>query len=271
MKKLLVTLLLLTTVQLCNAQQVLKQVMTLKMPGELGSRSAAVVWHPTQKKYYTAFCGNETFPFAIFDSKGVLLNKAATTNYDIRGMWYNTKSKNLEFNCFDSVGIGHYELDKAGFKVSEVLDKERFDQPTPHSVGVFIPKDNQLMFINNDFDVSTFDATTYEAVPSKYGFLIGQKKALAKDAVMLSDEERYALYDARNNTQILYTGLPNGEFAVLNIELKVIELYNAKTGLISKTLKLPSTITLETGFCFSYANGIWWIFSIGNRQWVGYK
>jgi hypothetical protein len=58
---------------LMNAQLVktLKKTIELQMPKTLddsmpGTRGAAVVWHPVQKKYYAAFAGNQGYPIGCF-------------------------------------------------------------------------------------------------------------------------------------------------------------------------------------------------------------
>src|SRR5258706_8069777 len=107
MKKIFFTLLLMLPF-LLNAQLVktLKKTIELKMPGKVyvsvntgndsmpGTRGAAVIWHPVQKKYYAAFAGNWDYPLAVFNSTGQILSgEELTTKEDLRGLWYNPKLK----------------------------------------------------------------------------------------------------------------------------------------------------------------------------------
>src|SRR5262245_4426823 len=78
-------------------QTTLKKVLELKMPKEGGANGASVAWHPVQKKYYAAMAGNTTYPLAVFDINGKRLSADdQTTMFDVRGLWYNSRSKKLQ-------------------------------------------------------------------------------------------------------------------------------------------------------------------------------
>jgi hypothetical protein len=70
---------------------------------------------------------------------------------------------------------------------------------------------------------------------------------------------------------LIFTGFPKAEFGLLNTNLKQVELYNRKTGLMTQKLKLPEAIELWKAFNFTYTNGIYWSFNQDTRIWTGYK
>jgi hypothetical protein len=43
------------------------------------------------------------------------------------------------------------------------------------------------------------------------------------------------------------------------------------TGFLTTQLPLPKDAVTEGAFNFAYANGIYWLFNIAERKWVGYK
>ena len=142
MKK-IILLLIATGPLLLNAQLVktLKKSIELKMPGIVyltkgdgeekkagedslpGTRGAAVIWHPVQKKYYAAFAGNETFPLAVFDVAGKRLSgEDLTCLIDIRGLWYNPKLKKICGNGYSEIGWFSYKLDAKGIPTESEID-----------------------------------------------------------------------------------------------------------------------------------------------------
>jgi hypothetical protein len=50
-----------------------------------------------------------------------------------------------------------------------------------------------------------------------------------------------------------------------------IEFYDIKNGYLTSRVALPETASGEMSFNFAYANGIYWLFNIELRKWVGYK
>jgi len=74
-----------------------------------------------------------------------------------------------------------------------------------------------------------------------------------------------------NHTSLIYTGIKGQELGFLNIAENQIELYDIQTGFMTKVVPLPESATIETTFNFAYANGIYWLFDMENRRWIGYK
>lgn len=251
------------------AQKQLSKQLSLYIPGENGSNSGAVAWHPKFKRYYTSMIGNATYPMAIFSDKGHLIDGNFEAGADLRGLWYNANSKQIEYNCYDDGGVGHYILNATGEIINRETDKEGMFQPTDQSVGTYNDKDKLYLFPDNKFVVYSYKTIGGEIEGRTTLYLNCSSK---KQADELSDQDMEDRQDERN-TSILYTGIKDSEYAVLNADMKVIELYSAKTGLMTDKKRLPESFStpLYYGFNFSYANGYWWFFNKDNRTWEGYK
>jgi hypothetical protein len=252
-----------------QAQKVLKQVISLQMPEGGGSNSAAVAWHPITKKYYSSMAGNSSYPMGVFDDKGKLLQDDMLADYDFRGIWYNPISKLLQFNTYDSNGVGHIELEKNGTIKSKIIDFEGMYQPDGQSVGFYYPPGNNVIYFNPSHYIEKYDSRTFKALGTLTYLYVGCKNK--KESDELTDTESMEKWDDRNPC-VQYTNIPKAELAVLNITDHTIELYDKKTGFLSKVnYTIPESIKLESNFNFSYTNGIWWFFQKEKRQWVGCK
>jgi hypothetical protein len=273
MKKIiLVTLIFLSSANLLQAQlkESLKKVMELKMPKTVddempGTRGASVVWHPVQKKYYAVFAGNAGFPLAVFDATGKRISDAdLTAMKDTRGLWYNPATKKINGNGYAKTGWFTYVLNKIGIPDSAKTIFEGLNQPDSQCVGAFHPVRKEVMFLYNGI-VSLYalaDGSTSASVQINWG----RKKAEGKP-----EDEITETPPDYNNSTVIYTGIKNAELGFLNKEKNKIELYDFMTGFLTTQLPLPKDAVTEGAFNFAYTNGIYWLFNIAERKWVGYK
>ena len=249
-------------------KKVLKKVMEITMPGvqgDDGSNCASVVFHPVSKKYYIPMVGNAIYPFAIFDSKGKLLSQANAGN-DLRGLWYNPKTKKIEGNCYYKGGWVKYTVDAKGeipidfeTRTFESIFLDTMIQPENQSVGVFNAKENIVYFL-------------YQTGVVIYNMKGEQQKTIE---LKKSKSDTAILYDSKNTTynisEIIYTSIPKAEIGLLNTEDKKIEFYNKATGIYTTEWILPEDAAVQKNFNFAYANGMVWLFDKENRKWVAYK
>lgn len=263
---------LVLTAFVLNAQpaQTLKYVMELKMPKTVdddmpGTRGASVVWNPINKKYYASFAGNMGYPMAVFDIKGTRLStEDLTTMMDTRGIWYNPVSKQLCGNGYAETGWFAYKLDTKGIPTDAESTFEGMYQPGEQSVGTYNPLTKQVLFLSlSQVYMYDKDAELKDSVAIHWG----RKKADGPAA----DEDIYSMHEDYNSTSVVYTGIKGQELGFLNVIENQVELYDIKTGYRTKILNLPDTAVAETMFNFAYANGIYWLFNIEMREWVGYK
>jgi hypothetical protein len=256
--------------QLVQGNKKLKQALVLNMPltrddESPGTRGASVVWHPIQKKYYASFAGNSLFPMGVFDVMGKRLSPdTLKTQIDTRGLWYNPATNQINGNGYNDFGWFSYKLNGKGIPVSVNVFMEGMNQPTEQSVGAFHPGRKEIMFLNEG-KVSLYslqDATTDQFIEINWGRMKQDGKA---DTTTTETPANY------NYATVIYTGMPNRELGFLNKDERQIELYDFLSGFLTTKLKLPDDAPVESAFNFAYANGIYWLFDIENRKWIGYK
>jgi hypothetical protein len=235
-----------------------------------GTRGAGVCWNPVTKMYYAAFCGNAGFPMAVFTPAGKRVSKDdLTTMEDIRGIWFDPSINKIMANGYREIGWINYELDKAGIPTSNYYKFLGMNQPTEQCVGSYDNKLKQVFFLSGSKVIrySTETATSSPVAVDSVQIHWGRKKIDGAG----EDEDAYASNENYNYTNVIATNIPGSEIAVLNTNLYQVELYNIKDGFLRQTLKLPETAKAEPSFNFAYSNGIWWLFDMEKRTWVGCK
>lgn len=256
MKQLIFSIILLLGMSACgnklgsSAGGSLKEKIVLQMPDGNGSNGASVAFHPKFKYYYAAFAGNATFPLAVFDLKGKSIFDEAETLADMRGIWYNPKTNSLECNTFSDGGIFKMVLDKKGLPT--MIDElfEGVNQPDEQSVGTYDPSTNKVYFFSvDDQVVYTYDRQNFEYESDK------SLSGISADSEL-------------NNT-VIFTGIPQKEWGILDLNTHTILLFDKKTGKKTGSWKLPKETPLEAFFNFSYSNNIVWIFDKTYRKWIG--
>jgi len=248
--------------------QTLKQVIELKMPKTAdddmpGTRGASITWHPGQKKYYAVFAGNIGYPLAVFDEKGKRLSSDdLTAMLDTRGLWYDPVTKLVSGNGYDDNGWFTYKLDAKGIPTDYDVTYEDMNQPHPQCVGAYNPTAKKVLFLYDGMVyIYNSDAVLQDSLTINWGM----KKTDDPQGGAAADIEDY------NYTALIYTGVKGQELGFLNKLENQIELYDIQNGFLSKTLLLPETATTELSFNFAYTNGIYWLFDMKNRKWIGYK
>ncbi len=245
----------------------LKEVMTLKVSRPGGANGANVAWHPVQKKYYAAMAGNVEYAMDIFDVKGTIAEKTdVETMFDVRGLWYNPKTKALQTNGYNDFGWAEYRLDERGYPYKASKLSIVASQPAVQSVGAFDPAGNTVYF----FDFATLNL---EGHPMKSDAGVSTKKlhlrAMSeKDLPAISEDD---IKDDYNENAIVFTGIKQAEIGLLNATGKQIELYDRSTGYMKQVLQLPADAPAEHSLNFSHSNGIYWLFNKVTRVWHGYK
>lgn len=272
MRKAIFLPLLVLCVSISNAQpkQALKKITELKMPRTEdddmpGTRGASVAWHPLQKKYYAVFAGNMGYPLAVFDAKfNRLSNDDLDAMVDTRGLWYDPVTQTIAGNGYSEGGWFTYKLDKDGIPTDYNETHEGMNQPDVQSVGAYNSTARQVLFLHNSQVYKyTRDAELADSMIIHWG----RKKA---DGPADGEDPFYQNEDYNTST-VVYTGIKGQELGFLNVTNNAVELYDIQNGYLTKVLTLPETASPEHSFNFAYANGIYWLFNIELRKWIGYK
>ncbi len=267
----LATILFLTTPVTAQTTTTVKRVLQLKMPRTTedsmpGRRGASIVWHPVQKKYYAVMAGNRDFPLAIFDATGKRLSSEnLNAKIDTRGLWYNAKKKTVCGNGYANNGWFKYIIDPKGAVLDIEIDPADKLQPDDQSVGAYKPITDEVLFLNGNRVVQ------YDAEGAKDKGVDLRLGLAEKDDIGEAFQWADKLPEEYNYTTIIYTGIKNAELGILNTDKKQIELYSFDKGFLSRKIKLPEDAPVESAFNFAYTNGIYWLFNMETRMWIGYK
>lgn len=234
-------------------------VTRLTIPKELtgGANGAGIAYDPVRKLYYAAMAGNKDFGLVIYNSKGLVV-ASTTTMIDVRGIWYNPLTKNIEVNGYDENGIAHYIRNDKGIPTDVVIDHLGKNQPDENSCGALNTADNTVLFIvedDYDYKIEVRNTSAYEY----------------KDEITINIPDDGEFIGSLNNTTVVYTGMPKAEIGILNTYEDAVYLVDLKTGNVSTKLDLSTSVTPEGMFNFSYANKLFWFFDKTNRVWSAYK
>jgi hypothetical protein len=199
----------------------------------------------------------------VYDLKGKLLSPdELEAMFDLRGIWYNPKSKAIQANGFKEFGWAQYTLDAKGIPASVKILQAGMNQPDSQNVAAYNPTESVLYFLN----YASVDK--YDYADGKFLESINLFPGQASEDDDELDDEFGEVY---NLTTIVYTGIPGSELGLLNFSDMQVELYNSKTGYMTRKLKLPDDAPTYYWLNFSFCNGIYWLFDRENRKWIGYK
>lgn len=242
--------------QLNAMSQTLNKVVSIEIKETGGANGACVVWHPIQKKYYAAMAGNKGFPMVVTDATGKILSETDTkTGADMRGMWYNPKTKNIYGNTYNMMGIVQLKINKTGLMGGSPETVSEFDQPDEQSFAVLDPIADAIMVLDD-------------------GVIKVQKKGKTdfEDLVQLKFEgfdDRDSFSDKYVNYSFAYTS--QKDFVVVNMESHQLEFYDKKSGEKKLTVSIPDEVDLYEQFNFCYTNNLFFFFNKDSRIWTGYK
>ncbi|HUR67512.1 MAG TPA: hypothetical protein VMZ03_14260 [Chitinophagaceae bacterium] len=249
-----------------------KKVKTLKMARDKdidpmpGTRGASVAWHPVFKKYYAAMAGNIGYPLCIFDAAGKRVSPdSLNCEVDVRGLWYNADKKTIQGNSFDAGGWFRYDHDTKGMIREVQYLTEEMTQPNAQSVGAANSLSKQIMFLHQG------EIWFYSMEEPVKGATLTIHWGRTKADGMDPEQTDPVTPSAYNSTTVIYTGIKRAELGFLKPESYEIELYDVKTGFLTRSVKLPADAPMNASFNFAYANGMYWLFNIETREWSGYK
>ena len=217
-----------------------------------GTNATGVAFNPTFSLYYAAIAGNTGFPLETFTAAGAPLFQT-NTGFDMRGMWWNPNTNQLESNGYNTGGIWKYNLNASGYALNTgVSIFTGFNQPTVQSNGDYNCADNEIVYYNAG-SIMRRNRTT--------NALIGSLPITGLPV---------ALGNLNDNT-ICYTDCLAHEYALLDYVLKRVYFINKATGAYNGMSQLPATAVTNVSFRTSWANGLFWIYNTGNRTWYSYQ
>ena len=142
-------------------------------------------------------------------------------------------------------------------------------QPFPNSVAQYNMRENLVHFLKGSTVVSYNAATGAEDKTKTFLLKVGYGKKTPPPADLKIDSN--AVLINHNTTTVIYTGISNAEFGLLNVQTKEIELYSKTDGLLSQKLKLPADAIVNDKLNFSFSNNTYFLYDAKKRAWVGYR
>lgn len=248
----------------------LRKAFEMKMPAGQGANGGTVAINLKNRYYYATIAGNKTYSMAYFNAIGEMMSPPDLSLLaDIRGMWYSPTLKTMQANTFGTMGWVNYVLDESGvpYDVKPFLNGQL--QPFPNSVAQYNQRENVVYFLKGS-TVVTYDVATGKEVKEKtYLLKAGYTKKVPPPAGMLIDSAK--VLPQYNSTTVIYTGISNAEFGLLNVQTNEIELYSKMDGLMGQKLKLPADARPNDKMNFSFCNNVYFLYDVSKRAWVGYR
>lgn len=226
----------------------LRNDVSLSFEGYDGTNSCVVTWNPDKQLYYAVFAGNAEYPLETFAADGTLRD-AGIVGVDTRGLWYNPALHQLEGMSYDG-GYFKTVLDNTGIPQSPVYINETAVTGGEQSVWQF----------------NTTSGETYKYVDGNI-YAYSKKKFKLKSTIPVGSLP-CDLYDL-NYTSMIFTGIKNYEFGLLDVNNYQVHLLNKK-GQYTASLDLPEEPFPAEAFCFAFANDRIWLYDIDNRTWYGH-
>jgi hypothetical protein len=225
--------------------------VTLTIQADNGTNGVAVTYNPSNQLYYTVFAGNAEYPLETHDVNG---NSIATQamGFDVRGLWYNPATKQLEGITYNNEGSYVVTLDDRGMIAGTKMVDFSYGMES-QTVATYAGKKKGLMFIE--------DKTVYFFKPGK----------LSAKKVELKTYMNYL-----NTNGPIWTGVKNYEIGLFDPETAMIRLFSASSGKETGAVALNVAECNELddmpySFRVSYCNDRVFLFDTYSRTWTGYK
>jgi hypothetical protein len=235
-----------------NAQKMYtaKVAVSLKFQSKDGTNASAVTWNPIKKVYYSVIAGNASFPLESYNSAGEQIN-TEEAGIDARGLWYNSKTKQLEGNGQGETGIFSIKWNTSGKNKEVKILIEGKNQPANQCVGAFDSKKQIIYYYSNGKIYSYFRKN-------------GKQKSSFNITNSQIDLENI------NSTTVIFTGIKNQELGLLDYYLHKVYLFDLK-GKLTAIINLPENASTNNAFRFSFANNYIWLYDVDSRSWTGYS
>jgi len=248
----------------------LRKVSELKMPPGQGDNGGTVSINLKNRYYYATVAGNKTYAMAFFNGMGEMVSPPdLSLMFDVRGLWYNPALKTFQGNGYGNAGWVNYVMDDAGIPYDVKVSFPGQNQPFPQSVATYNQRENLVHFLKGSvvvaYDANTAKEVKEKAVLLKAGFT---RKTPPPAGLVIDSNKVLANY---NSTIVVFTGIGNAEFGLLNTSTNEVELYSRADGLMTQRLKLPPEAPVKDKLNFSFCNNIYWLYDKSNRSWIGYR
>ncbi|MFN8396742.1 MAG: hypothetical protein U0176_19105 [Bacteroidia bacterium] len=217
-----------------------------------GTNACGITYIPGANVYVTAIAGNTSFPMEVFDREGNTL-ASLEVGKDIRGLWYNPKTSQLEANCYGSDGWYGLKINGQGIPDGEwtPIISGMF-QPEEQSALSYVSSKGLLVTVGNNY-FSTWKRSSKKP-KEKPRYFHGTP----------GDTDWYI-----NPYVAAYTGNDAYPLAVLELNACQILYFDLKGKYLGAT-KVDNCPEMD-GFRFGFANRHAFIYDEVDRNWKAYR
>lgn len=228
-------------------------VPNLSLPYSVAVNNATgVAYNPNFNLWYIAQAGNPGFPLETFDAAGTPLYQT-NTGFDMRGLWWNANTNQLESNGYNTLGIWAYDLNASGYALNTGTSIfTGLNQPTSQSVGDYNCVDDEIWYYNAG-SIMKRDRTTNALIGNFpiTGLPVGTANL--------------------NNNTVFYTDCQGHEIGLVDYVLKRIYFVDKTTMAYTGFSQLPAGTVVSNAFRASWANGLVWLFDTGPDIWYSFE
>ena len=217
-----------------------------------GTNASAVVWIPKSQMYVTVVAGNAELPLEGFSPAGTNIF-SENANVDARGMWYNTKSGDIEINGAGEMGWYGFTIAPTNRPTERLNILPGQNQPDFQSIGVYDEAKKQVCFLNADAN----------------GIVCHSRKKPSKTK---SFDLNFTSTSSVNLNPYAfgYTGQAGYEFVCMDYVNRNMVFFD-RSGNQTASVAIPQDAPVNDWFAFSFANGRAFFYDKENRIWTGYK
>ncbi len=216
------------------------------------NNASGVAFNPNFNLYYIAQAGNPGFPLETFDLAGNPLYQT-NTGFDMRGLWWNDNTNQLESNGYNAGGIWAYDLNATGYALNTGTSVfAGMNQPTAQSVGDYNCVDDEIWYYDNG-SIMKRDRATNNLIGNFpiTGLPVGTGNL--------------------NNNSVFYTDCQGHEIGLVDYQLKRVYFVDKNTMTYSGMSQLPLATVINNSFRASWANDLVWLFDSGPDIWYSFQ
>jgi hypothetical protein len=224
---------------------------TYTFESDEGTNASAVAYIPGKDLYITCIAGNADYPLEVFDRSGKTI-ESMSAGLDLRGLWYNPATKNLEANVAGEGGWYTIALGDNGVPTGDwTCIRKGLIQPDFQSVLAYVPSIKKLVTTHNGF----FSYWGRKNFKQKVRYQHGTP----------GDTDWYF-----NPHTAGYTGNDDYPIAVLELNAGQILYFDLK-GLYLGATTIDGGLPEMDGFRFAFANRHAFIYDEVTRTWSAYR
>lgn len=255
MKEFLFSVLVLLQVSVSNAQTKVPYVnavydFSYTIIGKGGQNGLSVCYNSRKDIYYCVFAGNSNFPLETFSRSGRNLH-TTECGQDMRGLWYNPASDQLEGTIYNNGGLFRIDLINGEMPGFPNIIHFSFPLPDAQSVTTYDPATKEIYTMYNEYFVAYNSKT------------LKRKKNIEPVTPSLN-------WAHINLSSVIVTGYKNYEFGIYDFYEKKVYFLNRK-GKQTHVMYMPPGAPDPDVFCFAFCNDRIWLYEPDERTWYAYR